>query len=58
MKIKVNIELIDDKHDLVWYENVMVTKDHLIYLYQKAFEKYLNEAANGVRYTLDIEVED
>lgn len=58
MKIKVNIELIDDKHDLAWYENSWITKEHLIYLYKQAFAKFLDEAADGIRYTLDVGVED
>lgn len=58
MKIKVNIELIDDNHDLAWYENIGITKEHLIYLYKQAFAKYLDEAADGVRYTLDVDIED
>ena len=58
MKIKVNIELIDDKHDLAWHENLGLTKKTLINLNRAAFTALLDEISDGLRYTLDIEVED
>jgi hypothetical protein len=59
MKIKVNVELIDDKHDLAWHERFGLTKDVLVRLTKEAWTPYLEATVDDeLRYTLDVEVED
>ena len=59
MKIKANIEVIDDKHDLEHYEKFGFTKEMLERMYKEALTAYLDGTVNDeLRYTLNVEIED
>ena len=59
MKIKANIEIVDDKHDLAHYEKFGFSKEVLMRMYKEAWTSYLDGTVDDeLRYTLDVEVED
>ena len=60
MKVKVNIDIIDDEHDIEWHEQQGFTKSDIETLYRICFNSLLLQITNDneVRYELNIEVED
>ena len=59
MKMKANIEIIDDKHDLAHYEKFGFSKEVLMRMYKEAWTLYLDGTVyDELRYTLNVDIAD
>lgn len=58
MKVTVNINLIDNEHNMEWYEEQKFTKNDIESLYRVSFNVLLKEITEntGVKYDFDVKV--